>query len=66
VGAAIPRLGLTSQGGDIPNPSLAKALPTEDANLNLSLIEPTSMLWRVMNGKAIPQPSARRSAEVIH
>ena len=66
VGAAIPGLGLASQCGDIPNPSLSKALATEDANLNFSLVEPTSMFRRVVNGKTIPQPSSRRFAEAIH
>jgi hypothetical protein len=56
VGTAMPGLGLASQCGDIPNPSLSKALATEDANLNFSLVEPTSMLRCVVNGKAIPQP----------
>ena len=62
----MPGLGLASQCGDVPNPSLSKALATEDANLNLSLVEPTSMLRRVVNGKAIPQPSSRHFAEAIH
>jgi hypothetical protein len=66
VGAAIPILGLASQGGDIPSPWLSKALATEYANLDVSLVESTSMLWRVVNSKAIPQPSSRRFAEAIH
>jgi len=66
VDVAIPSLGLASQCGDIPGPSLSKALATEDANLNFSLVEPTSMLWRVVNGKTIPQPCSRRFAQPIH
>jgi len=62
----MPGLGLASQCGDIPNPSLSKALATEDANLNLSLVEPASMLRCVVNGKTIPQPSARHFTEAIH
>ena len=66
VGAAIPGSGLAAQCGDIPNPSSSQALTSEDANLNLSLVEPTSMLRCVVNGKAIPQPSAHLFAEAIH
>jgi len=44
VGAAIPGFGLAAQCGDIPNPLSTQALTTEDANLNLSLVEPTPML----------------------
>jgi hypothetical protein len=39
VSAAIPVLRLAAQRGDIPNPSSSKALTTEDANLNFSLVE---------------------------
>lgn len=66
VGAAIPGIGLASQFGDIPNPSLFKALATEDANFNFILVGRTSMLGRLVNGKAIPQPSTHHFAEAIH
>ena len=45
---------------------LAQALAAEQADLNLSLIQPASMLGRVMHGKARPQPSARLLAESVH
>lgn len=66
VGAAIPGFGLASQRGDIRGPCVSVALAAEEADLDLGLVEPASMLWGVVNSKALPQPSAVLFAEAIH
>ena len=62
----IPCLGLSAQRSDIPDPAISETLAAEEADLNLSLVQPTSMLGRVMHGEALPQPSASFFAESIH
>ena len=66
IGTPIPCFGLTAQVREVPDPAFSEALAAEQADLNLSLIQPTSMLGRVMHGKARPQPSARFLAESVH
>ena len=41
----IPGYGLSAQGGDIANPAFSQALTAEEADLDLSLIEPASGVW---------------------
>jgi hypothetical protein len=59
VHAWIPGFGLTTQRSNIPDPAFPQALATEQADLHLSLVQPTSMLGRVMHGEPFPEPSAR-------
>jgi len=66
IGTSIPSFGLTAQVHDVRDPAFSEALAAEQANLNLSLIQPASMLGRVMHGEARPQPSARLFAESVH
>ncbi len=66
VGAAIPGFGLAAQCCDIRDSAFSEALAAEEANLNLGLVLPASMLGGVVDGKALPQPSAVRFAEAVH
>ena len=63
---SIPRFGLTAQVHDFPDPAPSEALAAEQADLDLRLIQPASMLGRVMHGKARPEPSACFLAESVH
>ena len=63
---SIPRFALTAQVHDVPDPALSQALAAEQADLDLSLIQPASMLGRVMHGKARPEPSSCLLAESVH
>jgi hypothetical protein len=62
----IAGFSLAAQRSDVPDPVSSQALTAEETILNLGLIEPTSMLGRVMDGEALPKPSARRIAETVH
>jgi hypothetical protein len=64
--AAIPGFGLAAQGEDIPDPAFSEALAAEETNLDLGLVEPTSMLWGVVDSKAFPQPAPVLFAESLH
>src|SRR5271157_2250324 len=76
--AAVPCARLFAKGAKSPDPALAQALPGEQADLDLRLIQPTAMLGRVVNREAIPQPASglvakpfyqrlpRMRAEVVH
>src|ERR1035437_4935252 len=66
IGTAIPGFDLAVEGSDIPDPALSQALAAEEADLDLGLVQPASMLGRVMHGKARPEPSSRLLAESVH
>jgi hypothetical protein len=66
VGATIPGFGLAAQCGNIANPAFPQALAAEEADLDLSLVQPASMFGRVMHSKTIPQPSTIRFAETVN
>jgi len=66
IGAAVPRSSFFPQGLSISNPPLAQALPGKQADGDLSLIQPTGVLGRVMYGEPIPQPSAFLLAKTFH
>src|SRR5271167_4961251 len=64
--APIPGFGVSAEGSNVPDPAFAEALAAEEADRNLRLIKPASMLGRVMNGEPLPEPSARRFAESVY
>ena len=64
--ASIPSFGLTAQVHDVPDPAFAEALAAEKTDLDLRLVQPASMFGRVVDGKALPQPSARLFAKSVH
>ena len=66
VGATIPGFGLAAQCGNIADPAFPQALAAEEADLDLSLVQPASMFGRVMHSKTIPQPSTIRFAETVN
>jgi DNA-binding transcriptional LysR family regulator len=45
IGASIPSFGLTAEVQDVPDPAFSQALAAEEADLNLSLIEPSFHAW---------------------
>ena len=54
-----------AQLDDVSDPALPQALAAEHADLDLRLIQPTSMLRRVVHRKTIPQPSAILLAKAV-
>src|ERR1035437_8605516 len=56
--AAVPCARLFAKGSNSPDPALAQALPGEQADLDLRLIQPTAMLGRVVNREPVPQPAS--------
>src|ERR1019366_5841549 len=65
VGLSVPGLGFPLQRFQIRNPSLAQTLPRVQAEFNLCLIEPTSVLRGVMHAEPIPDVPTRLLAEVV-
>src|SRR5712691_2191251 len=55
VGATVPCGGFATEVWKVRDPSSAQALPTHHADLDLSLVQPASMLWREVKGEAVPQ-----------
>src|ERR1035437_8730412 len=64
--ASIPGFGLAAQRGDVPGPSPSQTLAAEKADLNLSLVQPTSVCGSVVHGEAFPEQSARFFPESVH
>src|SRR5215510_13388709 len=52
--APIPGLRFLAQSLKVGNSSLSQALPREDPDFDLRLIEPAAVCRRVMNGEAVP------------
>ena len=66
VHAPVPGSSFFPQGLSISHPPLAQALPGKQADGDLSLIQPTAVLGRVMYGEPSPQPSAFFFAKTIY
>src|SRR5665213_187711 len=64
--ASIPGFGLTAQRNDVSDPTFPHALAAEQADLNLSLIEPACMFGRVVHREPFPEPSARFFAKSVY
>jgi hypothetical protein len=56
--AAVPGPSLLSQSTPIPNPASAQALPGEQADRDLRLVQPATVLGGVVHSEPIPQPIA--------
>src|SRR5260370_1452948 len=54
VHAPVPGFRLLAQSFEIREPPTPQALPREDPDFDLCLIEPTSVSGRVMDGESIP------------
>ncbi len=65
VGLAVPSLGFPLQFSQIWNPARAQTLPREQAEFDLRLIEPASVLRGVVYGQPIPNLSALLIAEAV-
>ena len=65
IGTAIPGFGLTAQVHDLPDPAFAEALPAEETNFDLGLVEPASVLRGVVDREPAPQPASVTLAEPV-
>jgi len=65
VHTAVPGATLTAKCLEVWKSPIAEALPREQANLDLRLVEPTGVFWGVVNGKAIPDLGAHVGSEGI-
>jgi hypothetical protein len=45
---------VAAQSGNMAKPALSQALAAEQANLDLGLVEPASVLGRVVHSEALP------------
>jgi len=63
--AAAPGPSLFPQRSSIPNPALAQALPGEQTDDDLRLVQPAVMLGGVVHGESIPQPVAGLSTKTL-
>ena len=61
-----PGLGCFAQRDSISDPAPAHALAREQTDRNLGLIQPTSMLGRVVDRESTPQPAPGLLAEPFH
>src|SRR5215472_927125 len=61
-----PGLGCFAQRDSISDPALAHALAREQTDRNLRLIQPTSMLGRVVDRESTPQPTPGFLAEPFY
>src|ERR1041385_8625857 len=61
-----PSLSFSPQRGAICDPSPPQTLPGEQADGDLSLVQPAAMFGGVVNRESIPQPSSRFLAEPFH
>ena len=59
----VPSFGLSAQPLQIGDSPTTQALPREDADFDLRLIEPTAVSGRVMDGEAIPDFCSHFRAE---
>src|SRR5271157_243812 len=66
VHSPVPGSGFRSQIAKRGDSALAQALPGEQADLNLRLVQPTAVFRRVVDGEPIPQPASRLLAEPLH
>jgi len=64
--AATPCSYFAAERRSISDPALAQALPREQTDRDLGLVQPTAVFGRVVQGKPIPQPSSRFLAEPFH
>ena len=62
---AVPGARLLSQDAQGGNSALAQALPGKQADLDFRLIQPTPVLGRVMDGKAVPDRPASFLSEIV-
>src|SRR3970040_275712 len=62
----VPGASFCSQKPNISDPALPQALPAKQADLQLRLVQPTSMHRCVVNGELIPQGSTRFGAKPLH
>lgn len=65
VGLPVPGLGFPLQCLQIRNSSRAQTLPRVEAELDLRLIEPTSVFWRVVHPEPVPDSTTLLLAEVV-
>ncbi len=65
IDVAVPGAGLPSQDAQGWNSALAQALPGKQADLDFRLIQPASMLGRVMDREAVPDRTASLFSEII-
>ena len=65
VHSAAPGLNLFAESLYIGDSPFAEALPGQDANFDLRLIEPTAVYWRVVDREAVPDLTAYLGAQQI-
>ena len=61
-----PGSGFPPQVAERRDSSRTQALPGEEADFDLCLIEPASVCRRVVDGEPVPQPASRLLAEPLH
>ena len=54
VHTAVPGVTLTAKRLEVWDSPIAEALPREQTNFDLRLVEPTAVFWGVVYGKTIP------------
>jgi hypothetical protein len=62
---AIPRPDFSAQGFQIGDPPASGALPRQDADLDLNVVEPTPVSRRIVNRKSAPDLAAEIFSEQI-
>ena len=62
---AAPSFSLAAQGVDAGNSTSAQALPSEEADLDLGLIEPAAVLGCVVDRQTVPDLAPVIRAEVV-
>ena len=64
--AAVPGPSLFPQTGSISDPALAQALPGEQADCDLGLVQPAAVFRGVVHREPVPQPASRLFAKALH
>ena len=65
VGFGVPGSGFALQDGKGRDSSFTEALPSEKADLNLGLIQPTAVFGRVMDRQPVPEFGTFLFPEVV-
>jgi len=62
---AVPSARLPAQHTQSGNSVLAQALPRKQTDFGFRMVQPTSMLGRVMDGEAVSHRAARLLSEIV-
>ena len=66
IDSAVPGAGLSAEFGDGADSAPAQALPAEQADFHLGLIQPDSVFGRVMEREAVPDPVSSSFPKAVY